>query len=189
MAQTEQAGGAAPQAAAAGKARLREYETVFLVKPDLTDETVDKLKERIRAAVNRDGGKVLKFTHWGKKKTAFPVQKQLRAVYVHVSYLGNPGIVAEVERNLAIAEDVTKYLSQHLADDVDPDTRAVEADVKLAGDADERARPEREGAEGGEREGRGERGDRDRDRDHRGERGERGGRDDRGGRDSGGEEA
>ena len=52
--------------------RLREYETIFLVKPDLTDDNVDKLKERVRGIVDREGGKVLRFTVWGKKKTMYP---------------------------------------------------------------------------------------------------------------------
>jgi small subunit ribosomal protein S6 len=146
---------AVPQAKPGEKPRLREYETLFLVKADVPDEGVDRIKERIRAAVSKDNGKVLKFTNWGKKKTAFVVSKQLRAVYVHVSYLGNPGIVAEVERNLAITEDVTKYISHHIADDVDPDTRAVEPDAKLAGDAEERPRGEREPGEGPEKPERG----------------------------------
>jgi len=135
----------------AGGIRLREYETLFLVKPDVSDENVDKIKERIRAAVAREGGKVLKFTHWGKKKTSFPVAKQQRAIFVHANYLGGAKAVAEVERNLAIVEDVTKYLTTRLADDIDPETRQVEPDVKLAGDADERPRPEREAAPEGER--------------------------------------
>jgi small subunit ribosomal protein S6 len=137
-------GAAAPQATGGSKIRLREYETLFLVKADVPDEGVERIKERIRAAVAKDGGKVIKFTNWGKKKTAFVVAKQARAVYVHVDYLGNPGIVAEVERNLAITEDVTKYISHHLADDIDPETRPVEPDAKLAGDADERPREARE---------------------------------------------
>ncbi len=150
----------------ASKIRLREYETLFLVKPDLSDEVVDKIKERLRAAVGKDGGKVLKFTLWGKKKTAFPVSKQPRASYVHMSFLGNPGVVAEVERNLAITEDVTKYLSQYIAGDIDPETRQVEADVKLAGDVDEKPRTEREGAPyEGERGERGERPERSERRD------------------------
>jgi len=153
MAENQPATGtsAAPQAKPGEKLRLREYETLFLVKADLPDEGVDRIKERIRAAVTRDGGKVIKFTNWGKKKTAFVVAKQLRAVYVHVDYLGNPGIVAEVERNLAITEDVTKYISHFIADDIDPDTRPVEPDAKLAGDADERPRGEREPGEAPER--------------------------------------
>jgi ribosomal protein S6 len=64
---------------------LREYETVFLVKPDLTDDNVDKVKERVRGIVNRDGGKFLRFTTWGKKKTMYPVAKQPRAIYGHAA--------------------------------------------------------------------------------------------------------
>lgn len=119
---------------------LREYETVFLIKADVTDETVDKIKERLRTTVAKDGGKVIKFTHWGKKKTAFPVEKQPRAVYMHVDYLGSSRAVAEVERNLAIIDDVTKYMTTKLAEGIDPATRDVEDDVKLSGDADERPR-------------------------------------------------
>src|SRR4051812_38557616 len=36
--------------------RLREYETIFLVKPDLTDDNVDKVKDRVRGIVDREGG-------------------------------------------------------------------------------------------------------------------------------------
>jgi small subunit ribosomal protein S6 len=62
--------------------RLREYETIFLVKPDLTDDNVDKVKERVRGIVNREGGKLLRFTVWGKKRTMYPVAKAPRAIYV-----------------------------------------------------------------------------------------------------------
>jgi small subunit ribosomal protein S6 len=120
-----------------GAVKLREYETVFLVKPDLTDESVDKLKERVRAIVNRDGGKFLKFTNWGKKKTMYPVAKQPRAIYMHAHYLGLPAMVAEVERNLRNFDEVSRFLSRRLADDIDPETRPVQEDVKLAGDVDD----------------------------------------------------
>ena len=116
---------------------LREYETVFLVKPDLTDDTVDKIKERVRGIVDRDGGKVLKFTIWGKKRTLYPIAKAPRAIYIHAHYLGGTAMVAEVERNLRNYEEVTRFLSIKLAEDVDPSSRQVEQDVKLAGDTEE----------------------------------------------------
>ncbi|MFP2930359.1 30S ribosomal protein S6 [Pyxidicoccus sp. 3LG] len=128
--------------------RLREYETIFLVKPDLTDDNVDKLKERVRGIVGREGGKVLRFTVWGKKKTLFPVAKQPRAIYVHASYLGNSKLVAEVERNLRNLDEVSRYISVKIADEVDPESRPVLEDLKLAGDVEETrpgAPPEREG--------------------------------------------
>ncbi|RKG58208.1 30S ribosomal protein S6 [Corallococcus sp. AB011P] len=128
--------------------RLREYETIFLVKPDVTDDNVDKLKERVRGIVSREGGKVLRFTVWGKKKTLFPVAKQPRAIYVHTSFLGDGKLVAEIERNLRNLDDVTRYISVKIADEVDPESRPVLEDLKLAGDVEE-TRPgapaEREG--------------------------------------------
>ncbi len=126
---------------------MREYETVFLVKPDLTDDSVDKLKERVRGIVNRDGGKLLRFTIWGKKKTMYPIAKQPRAIYVHTHYLGGSNLVAEVERNLRNIDEVTRFQSIKLAHEVDPETRPVLEDVKMAGDVDDNrpATPELEG--------------------------------------------
>ena len=57
--------------------------------------------------------------------------------------------MAEVERNLRNLDEVTRYLSVKIADEVDPETRPVLEDVKMAGDVEEtpvRAPPEREGA-------------------------------------------
>jgi small subunit ribosomal protein S6 len=105
--------------------RLREYETIFLVKPDLTDENVDRVRDRVRGIVDREGGKVLRFTVWGKKRTMYRIAKQPRAIYVHVHYLGAPGLVAEVERNLHNLDEVTRFISVKIADEVDPETRPV----------------------------------------------------------------
>lgn len=122
--------------------KLREFETIFLVRPDATEEQVDRLRERMRALVARDGGKVIKFTTWGRKKTQYAVQKQPRAVYVHMDYLGPGALVAEVERNLRMIDDVLRYQTVKLANETDAN-RPVEQDVKLAGDADQ-DRPPRE---------------------------------------------
>jgi small subunit ribosomal protein S6 len=139
--------------------RLKEYDTVFLIKSDVADDAVDKLKERVRGIVHREGGKVIKFTNWGKKKTAFPVAKQPRAIYMECQYLGKPGLVAEIERNLRNIDEVTKFLTNKVADEVDPESRPVEQDVKLAGDVEEAPRPP--GREGGREEGEGFERDRD----------------------------
>jgi small subunit ribosomal protein S6 len=132
------------EAQAATKLRLKEYDTVFLLKSDLADDAVDKIKERVRGIVTREGGKVIKFVNWGKKKTAFSVAKQPRAIYIECQYLGKPGLVTEVERNLRNLDEVSKFLTNKVADDIDPETRPVEPDVKLAGDVDEPPRPVRE---------------------------------------------
>ena len=136
--------------AEAQKRLVREYETIYLLRADTPDEQVDEIKERLRAVVAREGGKVIKFTNQGKRKTAFAVAKNPKAVFMHCLYLGNPGLVGEVERNLKMIDQVTKYQSIRLADEVDFDARQVEQDVKVQ-PAEEEPRPREERSEFGER--------------------------------------
>ena len=117
--------------AEAQKRLVREYETIYLLKAETPDEQVDEIKERLRAVVSREGGKVIRFTNQGKRKTAFPVAKTARALYVHRLYVGNPGIVAEFERNLKMLDIVAKFQSVKVADEVDFEARQVEQDVKV----------------------------------------------------------
>ena len=128
---------------------LREYETIYVLPADTTDEASDKLAERFRELVAGSGGRVIKFTTWGRRKTAFEVRRQPRALFVHMAYLGSGKTVSEVERNLRNLEEIEKFITTLVNPLVDPAARPTEQDVKLSGDIDERAvRPERvEGAE------------------------------------------
>ena len=139
----------------ATKRLVREYETIYLLKAETPDDQVEEIKERLRGVVTRESGKVIRFTNQGKRKTAFPVAKNGRALYMHCLYVGAPGLVGEFERNLKMIDTVVKFQSVKLADDVDFDARQVEADVKIQPVEDEtKPREEREGLgdrdEGGE---------------------------------------
>ncbi len=124
---------------------VREYETIYLLKAETPDDQVEEIKERLRGVVAREGGKVIRFTNQGKRKTAFPVSKNAKALYMHCLYVGKPGLVAEFERNLKMIDTVTKFQSVKVAEDVDFDARQVEADVKIAPVEDEKPREERSG--------------------------------------------
>jgi small subunit ribosomal protein S6 len=116
---------------AEAKKLVREYETIYLLKSETPDDQVEEITERLRGVVGREGGKVIRFTNQGKRKTAFPVAKSAKALYMHCLYVGKPGLVAEFERNLKMMDVVTKFQSVKLADRVDFDARQVEADVKV----------------------------------------------------------
>ena len=122
---------------------VREYETIYLLKADTPDDQVDEIKERLRGVVSREGGKVIRFTNQGKRKTAFPIAKNPKAVFMHCLYVGNPGLVGELERNLKMIDQVVKYQSIRLAEGVDFEARQVEQDVKAA-PVEEEARPRQE---------------------------------------------
>lgn len=130
---------------------LREYETIYLLRQDLTTEQLDRIKERLRGVIDREGGRVIRFTTWGRKKTAFLVgNKETRAVYVHLAFLAKGSLVAELERNLRNLEEVLKFQTIKISEAVDPATRPTEEDVVLEGDREEE-RPTREGEAGGEK--------------------------------------
>ncbi len=120
------------------------YETVFVLPNDQTDEAADKVAERLKGIVTANDGRVVKFTFWGRRKTAFDVKKSGRALYVQMDYLGRGKTVDEIERHLRNSEEVVRFQSSRVAKFVDPESRPTEADVRLQGDVDERpARPER----------------------------------------------
>jgi len=125
--------------------RVREYETIYLLKAETPDDQVEEIKERLRGVVSREGGKVIRFTNQGKRKTAFPVAKTSKALYMHCLYVGRPGLVQELERNLKMIDSVTKFQSVKIAEDVDFDARQVEADVKIAPVEDEQKPREERG--------------------------------------------
>jgi small subunit ribosomal protein S6 len=102
--------------------QLTEYETTLVLTPDLTVDGIERSLERVRTAVGR-GGKLLAINHWGRRKLAYEIAKHSRGIYVHTHYLGNGAVVSELERNLRISEDVLRYLTVKLADDVHPDSR------------------------------------------------------------------
>jgi small subunit ribosomal protein S6 len=136
--------------AEATKRLVREYETIYLLKAETPDDQVEEIKERLRGVVTRENGKVIRFTNQGKRKTAFPIGKSPKALYMHCLYVGNPGLVAELERNLKMIDSVGKFQSGRLADEVDFDARQVEADVKVE-PVEDAPKPREERGEFGDR--------------------------------------
>lgn len=108
---------------------IREYETIYVLKPELEDAKIVELEERLRGVVEQAGGKSIKIHNWGKKKLSFEKDKVQKGIYVHHLYLGAPTLVAEYERVLKYMDEALLYQTIRLTDDVDPETRPSEPDV------------------------------------------------------------
>jgi len=106
--------------------RKREYETIYILRPDITNEGIVQVNAKIRGVVEAGGGTLLKVENWGKRKLAYEVKKQMKGMYLFFSYLGTAGLVEEVERNLRLADQVIRYYSVKMADNVDPAARTSE---------------------------------------------------------------
>jgi small subunit ribosomal protein S6 len=108
---------------------LREYETIYILRPDVTDENAVAFIQKMKGIVEKEGGKHIKITNMGRRKLAWERQKQQKGMFVHHRYLGKPGLVAEYERNLAIEETVMLRQSVVLSKAADPAAYAAEEDI------------------------------------------------------------
>jgi small subunit ribosomal protein S6 len=113
------------QAQVAGPARAREYETIYVLRPDVTREAQEKVAGRIGEVVGKEGGRLTQVESWGRRALAYPVYKHKRGVYVYLKYIGGGPVVDEIERNLRMLDDVLKYQTVKLREDIDAATVEV----------------------------------------------------------------
>ena len=104
----------------------REYETIYILRPTITNDDVAEVNNRVRGIIEGLGGKVLKVDNWGKRRLAYEVQKERKGIYLYWQYLAGPGIVDEFERNMRMLDSVIRYMTVKLDTDIDPDTRPSE---------------------------------------------------------------
>ena len=98
---------------------MRKFETLLLLSPELSTEARTTLLDGLKGIVEREGGKVLVEDAWGMRDLAYPVKKQMRGFYFRLEYAGPGALVAELERNIRIAEGIFKFVTVKLADAVE----------------------------------------------------------------------
>lgn len=107
----------------------REYETIYILRTDIADDAAVAFITKMKGVVEKEGGKHLKITNMGRRKLAWERNKQQKGMFVHHRYLGQPGIVAEFERNLAIEEAVMLRQTIVLNKQANPADFSAEEDV------------------------------------------------------------
>jgi small subunit ribosomal protein S6 len=99
--------------------RSKEYETIYILRPDIDADTAERVQTRVSEVVSRENGKLVKVEAWGRRKLAYPVAKQKKGVYVYVKYVGRGGLVNELERNLKLQDAVLKFQTVLTSEQVD----------------------------------------------------------------------
>jgi small subunit ribosomal protein S6 len=90
---------------------MRQYETGFLISPNLTEEETDKIILQMAEVVSQKKGKMLKEDRWGKRKLAYPLNKFEEAFYVFFHYEGEPEVPSELERRFRQTDNILRYLT------------------------------------------------------------------------------
>lgn len=90
---------------------MREYETIYVLKPDLPPAAVQAISSKVEETIKKNQGHVLSTADWGKRKLAYRVDKFQQAQYFYWFYVGEGGLVAEVERILKYDDKILKFLT------------------------------------------------------------------------------
>ena len=106
----------------------REYETIYILRPNTPNEGVAEVNARIKGIIEGMGGKILKVDNWGKRRLAYEVAKERKGIYLYWQYLAQPGVVEETERNLRMLDSVIRYLSTRVDENIDVAARPTELD-------------------------------------------------------------
>jgi small subunit ribosomal protein S6 len=106
----------------------REYETIYILRPNTPNEGVAEVNTRIKGVIESMGGKVLKVDNWGKRRLAYEVAKERKGIYLYWLYLAKSGVVEEAERNLRMLDNVIRYLTVKVDENIVVDARPSEID-------------------------------------------------------------
>ena len=89
----------------------RIYELMFIVRPDMTEEDLDKLISTLQTAVPTAGGTVKSVDKMGKRRLAYAVRRFHDGLYVLMVVEGGGPVIQELERRLRVTEPVIKSLT------------------------------------------------------------------------------
>jgi len=118
---------------------MREYETTFIVQPEISDEGCAEIAAKLDGVLEKHGARRVMLDDWGKRKLAYDIQKFQKGHYFVLSYLDDGRASLDLERTLRLEESVLRFLTVKADDDV------TDADARVS-EGQERERVQREKA-------------------------------------------
>ena len=105
---------------------LREYEFTLITRGDLADADHAKVLEKYEEIFKREDGQIIDRDDWGVKKLAHAIKKQYRGRYVFYDMAAAPASLDEAERLMRIDDQVLRFMSVKLGNEVDIPKRKIE---------------------------------------------------------------
>ncbi len=122
---------------------MRHYETVFIINPEISDEETDAVVEKYSGMLGEGGAFIGAVDKWGRRRLAYTVKKFNKGFYVLFDYGASPEVVAEMERNFKIDDNVIRFLTVKQGEDYDVDAAKAALEARAA----KRAQAEDEAAQ------------------------------------------
>ncbi|MGB9976591.1 30S ribosomal protein S6 [Thermovenabulum sp.] len=89
---------------------MRSYETMYILDPDLNEDSTNSLIEKFKSVITDRGGEVQEIERWGKRRLAYPIERRKEGYYVIMNFTADPSAVQEMERLLKITTGVLRHI-------------------------------------------------------------------------------
>lgn len=93
---------------------MRKYETIYILQPDLSDDDIKVVADRVQEVIASFKGDFHRLEDWGIRKLAYPINKCVRGRYLYLRYDGGRELIAELERRLRLNEKVLRFQSVNI---------------------------------------------------------------------------
>lgn len=112
---------------------MRRYETIYIVRPNLSEDDINEIIVQTNTVIENLGGLIVQLDRWGLKKLAYLIKKEARGYYIFCEYAGTPEAVDEIERLFRINDKVLKYMTIKLQDVFIADAIVEQQDDEVEG--------------------------------------------------------
>ena len=90
--------------------KLKHYETMFILKPTLTEEETAAQIEKVKADIAKNGGEIVACDDMGTRPLAYEIEKNKRGYYFVAYFKGEPSGIVEIERQYRINENMMRFI-------------------------------------------------------------------------------
>lgn len=95
---------------------MRKYETIYILQPDLSEDEIKVVADKVQDVIASYKGNFQRLEDWGIRKLAYHINKCARGRYLYLRYDGGRELIAELERRLRLDEKVLRYQSVNITD-------------------------------------------------------------------------
>ena len=89
---------------------MRKYEVIFIAHPDLDEENLNNVIEKVKGWIADDKGEVVSVDNWGKKRMAYRIRKQRDGQYVLITANMEPASVKNLSQNMRFVESIMRSM-------------------------------------------------------------------------------
>lgn len=88
---------------------MNKYESIIIINSNLEEAAIQSTVAKVTELIGKHGS-VDSTDEWGKRKLAYPIQKQNEGYYVIFNFSSNPDFIDELERVYNITDEIIKHI-------------------------------------------------------------------------------